>query len=200
MKRVDGADAERVTELFALAFYDDPTWGPWAFPDAGTRLDGHRAMWGLLAHSAVPYGWTFTNDDGGAATMWIPPGASELTPDDASRYEPLLREVLGSHADTVLELSELLEVNHPKDQPHFYLSLFATHPNHRGQGKGMALLGESLAAIDELGLPAYLESSNPANVDRYASVGFRQVAELTAPGGPALACMWRDGAGASQTS
>ena len=30
--RVGEAQADQVTELFALAFRDDPTWG-WAFPD-----------------------------------------------------------------------------------------------------------------------------------------------------------------------
>jgi hypothetical protein len=60
----------------------------------------------------------------------------------------------------VLTLLERFETHHPHDRPHHYLSLLGTHPEHRGQGKGMALLAENLAQLDELGMPAYLESSN----------------------------------------
>jgi hypothetical protein len=57
----------------------------------------------------------------------------------------------------------------------------------------MALLGENLARLDELGMPAYLESSNRDNDHRYGRLGFVQVGEFAAPGGePTVACMWRD--------
>jgi predicted GNAT family acetyltransferase len=90
-------------------------------------------------------------------------------------------------------LLERFEANHPRETPHFYLSLLGTHPEHRGQGKGMGLLAANLAQIDEIGMPAYLESSNRANDHRYERLGFVQVGEFSAPaGGPTLACMWRD--------
>jgi hypothetical protein len=38
-------------------------------------------------------------EDGGAAALWIPPGEPELTHEDEARVEPLLRELIGSHAD-----------------------------------------------------------------------------------------------------
>jgi hypothetical protein len=44
LRRVTDADAGWVTELFALAFYDDPTWS-WAFPAAEERMDQHRLLW-----------------------------------------------------------------------------------------------------------------------------------------------------------
>jgi hypothetical protein len=41
-------------------------------------------------------------------------------------------------------------------------------------------------------MPAYLESSNPANNDRYARVGFEPVGEFSYPGnGPLVTTMWR---------
>jgi hypothetical protein len=46
--------------------------------------------------------------------------------------------------------------------------------------------------IDAEGLPAYLESSNPANNDRYGGVGFQAVGEFAYPGGgPVVTTMWR---------
>jgi GNAT superfamily N-acetyltransferase len=192
IRRATEAYADRVIELFALAFNQDPTWS-WAFPDTERRLAHHRALWGLFMHSAAPYGWVWMTDDVGAAALWIPPGEPELSEEDEARVEPLLRELVGDHADDVLTLMERFDANHPRDRQHYYLSLLGTHPDHRGQGKGMALLAANLATIDAAGLPAYLESSNRANDRRYARLGFEQVGEFAAPhGGPTIACMWRE--------
>jgi GNAT superfamily N-acetyltransferase len=192
IRRVTDADADRVSELFALAFYDDPTWS-WAFPDPETRLAKHRVWWGLFLHGALPHGWVWMTDDGGAAAMWIPPDAPELTDEDEARIEPLLRELIGSHADDVLTLLERFDANHPRETGHYYLSMLGTHPDHRGLGKGMGLLAANLAQIDERRVPAYLESSNRANDHRYGRLGFVEIGEFAAPsGGPTLACMWRD--------
>jgi GNAT superfamily N-acetyltransferase len=193
---VTEADADEVTELLALAFHEDPTWS-WAFPDPEKRMEQHRTLWGLYMHSAVPHGWVWTTEDRGAASLWIPPGKPELSEEDEARFEPLLRRLIGSHADDVLELVERFEANHPRDEPHYYLSLLGTHPQHRGKGKGMTLLAANLAQIDEQVMPAYLESSNRANDHRYERLGFVQVGEFAAPGGgPTVACMWRDARGA----
>jgi hypothetical protein len=67
VRRATAADAARLTELFALAFYDDPTWS-WAFPDPEQRMAQHRLVWGLFLHSALPYGWVGTIGNGGAAS------------------------------------------------------------------------------------------------------------------------------------
>jgi GNAT superfamily N-acetyltransferase len=132
-------------------------------------------------------------DDGGAASLWIPPGQPELLAEDEARVEPLLRELVGSHADDVLTLLDRFEANHPRQPPHYFLSLLGTHPDHRGNGKGMRLLAANLTRIDELGMPAYLESSNRANDHRYERLGFTQIGEFEAPsGGPTVGCMWRE--------
>jgi hypothetical protein len=56
----------------------------------------------------------------------------------------------------------------------------------------MGLLRKTLARIDALGAPAYLESSNPANNERYESVGFQRRDEFTLPAdGPLVTTMWR---------
>ena len=192
VRRVTAARADEVIQLFSLAFYDDPTWS-WAFPNPGTRIENHRAWWGLYLHSALPYGWVWVTEDGGAASLWIPPGKPELSAEDEAKVEPLLRELLGPHAGNVLTLLDSFDSKHPRAEPHYYLSLLGTHPDHRGQGKGMGLLAANLSRIDEQGMAAYLESSNRANDHRYERLGFVRVGEFAAPGGePTVACMWRD--------
>jgi GNAT superfamily N-acetyltransferase len=192
LRRVGEAETAYVADLLALAFYSDPTWS-WAFPDEARRLEQHRALWTLFLTSAVPYGWVWMTEDGGAAALWVPPGQAELTEEAEAQIPPMLHEQLGAHANDVLALMDSFEANHPGHTPHYYLSLLATHPDHRGQGKGMGLLAANLHELDALQMPAYLESSNRANDRRYERLGFRQVGEFAAPPGkPTLACMWRD--------
>jgi GNAT superfamily N-acetyltransferase len=187
------ADAEAVVRTLTLAFHDDPLWS-WAFPDERRRPQHYEVWWGMFVAGSVDQSATWITDGGaGAAAVWVPPGGSELLPDDEARVEPLLRELFeDEHADRVLELLERFEANHP-DEPFHYLSLLGTHPDHRGRGLGMALVAERLAELDALGEPALLESSNPANNARYARLGFDQIGEFHAPaGGPPVAVMWRD--------
>ena len=93
----------------------------------------------------------------------------------------------------MLELFDRFDAAHPREVPHYYLSLLATHPSHTGRGLGMALLAESLARMDREGMPSYLESSNPANDHRYERLGFAKIGEFTTPGGDTtVATMWRD--------
>jgi hypothetical protein len=57
----------------------------------------------------------------------------------------------------------------------------------------MDLLRQNLALIDDLHQPAYLESTNPANLDRYRSLGFERLGDFDLPhSGPAVTQMWRD--------
>jgi len=79
--------------------------------------------------------------------------------------------------------------------PHFYLSLSATSAAHRGPGYGLGLLAGNLRRIDEAGMPAYLEASNPANVALYERHGFEVRGSFTLPGdGPEAFTMWREAA------
>ena len=56
----------------------------------------------------------------------------------------------------------------------------------------MGLVAENLAAMDARGVPAYLESTNPANRRRYERAGFAKLGEFTTPGGQVVETMWRE--------
>ena len=186
------ADLPAVAETMAKAFYDDPVWG-WAFPDPERRLEQHRALWGFAVESALGHGWVWLTEGCASAALWIPPGEPELRPEDEERLGPLLVELLGEGAPRVLETYERFEAAHPHGEPHYYLSLLATHPDHSGRGQGMGLLADNLARIDAEGVPAYLESSNPANDHRYERLGFVRCGKFELPeDGPSVTQMWRD--------
>ncbi len=184
------ADVDAIVAALTTAFFDDPLWGP-AFPDVGRRAEQAAAMWRLFATSALRYPWMLVTEKVEAAALWIPPGGIELSPEEADGFEDYLVDAAGpSTAAGVLEILERLEAHYPSE-PHFFLSLLATHSDHRGHGLGMGLLRESLARIDALGAPAYLESCNPANNARYAAVGFTPSGTVTVPSGHVVTTMWR---------
>jgi GNAT superfamily N-acetyltransferase len=190
VRKATSTDVDAVVDTIATAFADDPVWGP-AFPDAELRARQAATFWRLFVTSALRYPWLLVTDRVESAALWIPPGGQELTADEERGFEDFVVSVVGrAAADPILALSEQFDSARPSE-PHFYLSLFGTHSAHRGAGLGMTLLRESLALIDELGMPAYLESSNPANNDRYRSVGFTGQSKIIGPGGQTLTTMWR---------
>jgi GNAT superfamily N-acetyltransferase len=185
-------DLAAAVETITTSFHHDPLWA-WAFPDPERRAGQYRVWWGLLLEGGIRYDWVRVTERCESVAVWIPPGGTELAPEDEPRVAPLLTSLLDDHAPAVVELVERFEAAHPRDEPHYYLSLFGTHDDHRGKGLGMALLRENLALIDAEGMPAYLESTNPVNLERYRRVGFEPVGEFSAPGGgPTVTTMWRE--------
>jgi GNAT superfamily N-acetyltransferase len=182
-RRARPEDLEAVTETLWLAFAEDPLWR-WAFPEHAEQLP----LWRLYVSSALKHEWVWTIGDYAAATVWIPPGHPELTPEEEAQVPGLL----GERAGAVLGLFDAFDGAHPHEPPHYYLTLIGTHPEQRGKGLGMQLLRSNLELIDAEGAPAYLESSNSANEPRYESAGFRRRGTFTTPDGAReIVTMWR---------
>jgi len=190
-RRATPADGGLVTEIITLAFANDPLWR-WALRREDGRSDHQRAFWRLFVEGALRYQWTWITDGGEATSIWIPPGGNELSDEQEERLSELAAEYLGSASDAYLELLARFDAAHPRTEPHYYLTLLGTHPEHRGRGIGMWLLAHDLELIDGEHRPAYLESSNPANNRRYESVGFVPAGDFSYPGnGPHVTTMWR---------
>lgn len=186
------ADLDAVTETISLAFHDDPTWS-WAFPDASRRQEQYAVFWRLMVLGALRYPWVLMTEGCEAASVWIPPGGTELAEEDDERFGAVVEELVGAHAPSVIELCDRFDAAHPPEPPHYYLSLLGTHPAHAGRGIGMALLANNISRIDAEGMPAYLESSNPGNNHRYARLGFEVTGEFFPPGSDVpITTMWRE--------
>jgi GNAT superfamily N-acetyltransferase len=184
------SDLDGTTELLTDAFMTDPVWA-WALPDRS----GLAAWWRFNISSALRHNWVWVLGDFAAVAMWIPPGATELSPEEEAEVEPMIEDLAGPRAPEVMALLEQFEAARPEAPPHYYLSLLGSDPARRGNGYGMTLLDLTLAKIDAEGMPAYLESSNPSNDARYERRGFRRFGEFERPdGGHTVAKMWREAA------
>jgi GNAT superfamily N-acetyltransferase len=186
-----GEDGVAITGVIADAFRTDPLWS-WAMrrEDGGTQH--HASLWRIFVAGALRYPFTWTTDAYEAVSVWIPPDGTELSEDQEAELDDTARQLLGSRADLYLELLDRFDAAHPRGEAHYYLSLLGTASAARGRGLGMALLRANLSTLDDLGAPAYLESSNPANDRRYESLGFEKVGEFQGPEhGPTVSTMWR---------
>jgi GNAT superfamily N-acetyltransferase len=191
-------DLDTIGETLALAFEHDPVWG-WAFSDGsdedrgkGRKLAALEAVFGFLAAAALEQEWVWLNEEGAAVALWIPPECPEMSTEDAERFPAFVEEACGPQLGLrVLEMLENFERHHPTGPPHYYLSLLGTHPDRAGERLGMGLVEANLELIDREGAPAYLESTNPANLRRYEHVGFQPQREVELLDGITATQMWR---------
>jgi GNAT superfamily N-acetyltransferase len=185
-------DVPAVAACLASAFFDDPVWGWWTFPEEATRYERVYALMRFWTAAAARYPWVRMTDKAEAAAVWIPPGKPEMTKEEEERFSTLIDDLFGERAGELRDLFDLFDEHHPAEPPHYYLSLWGTHRDHAGRGTGTALIRGNLARIDAEGMPAYLESSNPANVPRYEALGFARTGGLGPSGGPVITTMWRE--------
>lgn len=182
-------DAPLISRILARAFDDDPMMR-WFFPDDTSR----EAVLGryfttIFARQYVHCGVCERTE--AAAAFWVPPEAqAEAVPDAETIQE--LQSILGDRARLFRDAVEAA-AKHTPQEPHWYLAVIGADPAAQGQGQGAALLRSGLAKADAVGLPAYLESSQPSNLPFYEHFGFIVREELRLPGGgPVLWAMWRE--------
>lgn len=163
----------RAIAVQTMAFARDPVMR-WMYPEAETYLrhfpDFARAFGGAAFASETAH---VAGDFGGVA-MWLPPGVEV----DGEPIAAIINEsVEASKLDTGFAVLEEMGRLHI-EEPHWYLAMVGVDPSHQGRGIGSTLLDHALAQCDAAGLPAYLESSNPANLPLYERHGFRVVATI----------------------
>ena len=186
------ADQAQVVETLAFGFADDPVWGLWAMPSGSDRAALLTEYWQPFVRSAISYQGIWMTGAGEAVALWVPPGVPEFDDEGEAAFAEIVPRLCGDRASLVFEGFEMFERSRPTEH-HWYLSLLATHPDHRGHGWGMALVADRLAVLDEAGLAAYLESTNPGNIARYRRAGFEPIGSFTLPQGPNVDRMWRPG-------
>lgn len=180
-------DLDVVVADLTAAFAEDPVIG-WVFPDPRARSRYARHFFAMHARRLLPDGLAWRAD--GGAVLWAGPGRWRETPRESIRLALACLPGVGLRAPRVARSLLALEARHPREE-HVYLPTIGVHPDRTGRGLGGALLRPGLEQVDRLGLPAYLESSNPRNVKLYERHGFRATGEHRLPDGPTITLMRR---------
>jgi ribosomal protein S18 acetylase RimI-like enzyme len=193
-RRATSGDLDRVPAVLARAFQDDPMWR-WALGRDGTderRVRLERFFGGIARVLQARHELIFTaGDDVAGAAVWMPPGQWHFRLVDEARLAPTVLRAFGATGTVrLLQLLTGVERAHLRE-PHYYLFAIGADPAYQGRGVGAALLAPMLARCDAEKLPAYLESSNPANLSFYRRHGFEALEPLDF-GGNAVTPMRRE--------
>lgn len=184
-------DRAMVIDTVTLGFASDP-FVRWMLPGAASYLEAFPLMIEAFGGGAIGAGSAYLADEGKAAALWIPPG---LESDDDGIGEMLGANVPEDLQEDARTIFAEMDAYHPDDAPCWFLPLISADPAWLGQGLGGALMKHALRRVDEDGLPAYLESSNPRNISLYQRHGFEVLGEIQHGNSPIVTPMLRPARG-----
>jgi len=197
VEQLDRTQAREAGNVIAASHADYPGFRH-VFPDAAVRRKVLRPFMVVTARDAAVHGYALIarGDDGVlVAALWMPPGTFPLSGTRKARMTGgLLRVAVAARRSlpAFMRLGTALENAHPSE-PSWYLQALGVHPRAQRRGVGTRLMTPALARADQAGLPCYLQTSDPANVEYYRRFGFEvsQPAIEVFPDGPAYLGMTR---------
>ncbi|WP_375688231.1 GNAT family N-acetyltransferase [Pseudooceanicola sp. LIPI14-2-Ac024] len=181
------AQADEIVEVITLGFAADP-FLRWLYPDPRHYLRHVARVVHAFGGRAFDHHGAHLNATRTAAALWLPPG---VKPDQATLIRTFAASVPARKHRTLFRIDRQMQRFHPRT-PCWHLAFIATDPCWQGQGQGDALLAETLRLCDADGHPAYLESTNPANLTLYRRHGFREIGRIEVTGAPPIVPMLRD--------
>ncbi|HEX8066290.1 MAG TPA: GNAT family N-acetyltransferase [Thermoleophilaceae bacterium] len=190
VRRAGPADVPGIAAALARGFYEDPVQA-WFFPDDSRRLDRSRRFFHHRVGMLLDQEQVYTTDDHAGAAIWTLPDRWRVPFATGLRFGLRAVPLIGRRSLLVLRGWERVEAEHPA-APHWYLAILGVDRSLQRTGVGSALLEPILDGCDRDEVPAYLESSNEANIPFYARHGFRVTGEVRMPRGPSVWPMWRD--------
>ena len=123
--------------------------------------------------------WCSGERDGRGAVGARRATGGRASPTASGWRAPIVRGTRWRRAGRSWRRCRRIEKAHPKE-PHWYLGVLGTDPDHQGKGIGAALLAPVLERCDREGMPAYLESSKESNIPYYERFGSGSQRELPA--------------------
>lgn len=181
-----GDRREAVLRTITLGFATDPV-ARWVWPDPAKYFEVQPQFVDAFGGNGFAHGSVYETDCRRAAAMWLPP---EVEPDSERMMLLAAQSVAPERLEEIGAFMAQMENFHPEAQC-WYLPMIAADPFATGQGLGAALMKHALAVVDEAGLPAYLESSNPRNISLYERHGFAVMGAIQAGTSPVMTPMYR---------
>jgi GNAT superfamily N-acetyltransferase len=173
-------DIEALSQLIADAFHSLNVSG-WLIPDQAARREIFPRYFRMYVERAFADGLVHTTPDRAGVALWMP-GSGPAGPPDG--YAEQLAGITGPWVNRFQVFDAELGSHHPAGTGHHHLALLAVAPGWQNQGIGTALLDAHHAALDQLGVPAYLEASSERTRGIYLRHGYSDYgAPVVLPGG-----------------
>lgn len=164
-----------MVDTLVAAFVKDPVLRH-LFPDEETYPRHAATFFGDLFDKRVHRSSIWTIGGCASVAVWEPPVESSVAAQGSPakvRYPADVQARVQSYDDAVHAALPTY--------PFWYLGVLGTHPDSAGRGWGRAVMRAGLARAAADGLPAILETSNPANVELYRRAGWEVVGSLSEP-------------------
>jgi GNAT superfamily N-acetyltransferase len=170
-----------------LSFSSDPMMR-WMVPSQSDYETTMPEVFEAFVCRAAEHETVYVAKEGSAVAVWLPPEVEA----DSDRMTVALRKVVVPQLyDDIGAMFGEMGSFHSKATPCWYLPLIGVAPSMAGQGLGSALMKKALSRGDALGLPFYLDSSNPKNVPFYNRFGFEVMGEIQHGSSPIVYPMFR---------
>ncbi len=180
------SDADSAIAVLLLAFSTDPA-SRWVWPEPARYLASFPDFARAFGGRAFEQGTAYCIDGYAGVALWHPPGIQA----DEEPLIALIQTTVAEQAQAdMFAVFEQMASYHPSE-PHWYLPMIGVDPSRQGQGYGSALMRHALLACDRDGTPAYLESSNPANIPLYQRHGFELLGTIQVGASPPIFPMLR---------
>jgi GNAT superfamily N-acetyltransferase len=127
-----------------------------------------------FAGGAFDQNAAFVDEGFGGACMWFPPGTEV---NEEGLRQLAIATIAPERLGQMGEIFQQMEEYHV-DEEVWYLPMIGVDARFQGRGIGALLMNSVLAKTDEMGIPTYLESSNPANIPFYKRLGYEAIGKI----------------------
>ncbi|WP_368624666.1 GNAT family N-acetyltransferase [Paraburkholderia sp. BR14262] len=171
---MDASDREEAAQILKVAFVTSPLLR-WMYPSPKSYLTHAEGF--MNAYSGDPYrsgsGVIFENESKGVLLWRMPDDHADV----GCLHGYLEHSVVRPRRADAIKLFGQLGQYHPQ-QPYLYLTLIGIDPLRQNQGLAEMLFCRAFQICDELGIPAYSESSSESATRLYERIGLRVIDEV----------------------
>jgi len=186
VKTATESEQDAVIDALKLAFVADPA-TRWVWPDSQKYLLHFSKFAKAFGGKAFEQNTAHYTGNYSGAALWLPPNVGP----DVDTLLGLIRDTTSEEAQNIVpQVFEKMGGYHP-NEPHWYLPLLGVDPHHHGKGLGSLLMKHALSICDKESMLAYLESSNPRNIQFYKRHGFELLGTIQVDSFPPIFPMLR---------
>ncbi|MBE2267137.1 MAG: GNAT family N-acetyltransferase [Anaerolinea sp.] len=185
-RTISMTEYDRVIEVLATAFENDPLW-QYLVPDLARRRIVIRKFFRVGFRLSVAAGQAYgVGEPLTGVAVWSLPQRQRANPLIVLNGD-LLALIFSSGVGAIAKAAPIfsqfdrLHTTYAPEQPQYYLNSIGVLPEAQGKGLASQLIKPFLEQADKEGLSAYTETMTPSNVPIYEHYGFKVMEEYRVP-------------------